>query len=84
MGMSSSQLRRKFSALTDQSPADFIRLIRLQKAASLLQRGQGNVSEVALMAGFNSLNYFTRCFKEHFGKTPTEFIRQSQVIKEEH
>ncbi|QHT70892.1 response regulator [Rhodocytophaga rosea] len=81
IGMSSSQLRRKLGALTGQAPADYIRLIRLQKAANLLQRGQGNVSEVALMTGFNSLNYFTRCFKEHFGKTPSDFLRESHPIK---
>lgn len=81
MGMSSSQLRRKLVALTDQAPTDFIRQFRLQRAAVLLRSGQGNVSEVALTVGFNSLNYFTRCFREHFGKTPSEFIREPNDLK---
>ncbi|MCY7353418.1 MAG: response regulator [Cytophagaceae bacterium] len=75
IGMGRTQLYRKLTALTNQSPTDFIRLMRLHRAADLLRQQQGNVSEIALQVGFNSLNYFTRCFREQFGQTPSEYAK---------
>ncbi|WPP52016.1 hybrid sensor histidine kinase/response regulator transcription factor [Catalinimonas niigatensis] len=77
IGMSRSQLHRKLSALINQSPSDFIRQFRLQRAAHLLQQDYGNISEVALAVGFSSLNYFTRCFRGMYGKTPSEYARRN-------
>jgi DNA-binding response OmpR family regulator len=74
MGMSRTQLHRKLKALTDQSPSDFMRIIRLKRAATLLEGQVGNISEVAFLVGFNSLTYFTRTFKQYFGKTPSDYI----------
>ena len=73
MGLSRVQLHRKISALTNKPTTNFIRSIRLEKAAKLLQKGAGNVTEVAYMVGFNSQSYFTKRFVEHFGKSPSEF-----------
>ena len=75
MALSRTQLYRKLSALTDQAPTDFIRQMRLRRAADLLRQQHGNVSEIALQVGFNSLNYFTRCFREEFGQTPSEYAK---------
>ncbi|QMU28182.1 hybrid sensor histidine kinase/response regulator transcription factor [Adhaeribacter radiodurans] len=74
IGMSRVQLHRKLKALTDQSASEFVRTFRLKRAASLLEQQAGNISEVADSVGFNSIAYFTKCFKEHFGQKPSEFI----------
>ncbi len=73
MALSRSQLHRKFTALYNETPSDFIRRIRLSKAAKLLEQHFGNISEVALEVGFNNPAYFTQCFKEQFKKTPSEY-----------
>lgn len=70
IGMSRRHLNRKLSALTDLSANPFIRNYRLQKALLMLQRQEGNVSEVALATGFSSTAYFVKCFREKFGQTP--------------
>ncbi|MDB5263416.1 MAG: hypothetical protein JWQ14_2699 [Adhaeribacter sp.] len=74
IGMSRVHLHRKLKALTDQPASEFIRTFRLKRAASLMEQHYGNISEVADAVGFNSLTYFTKCFKEHFGQRPSEFI----------
>jgi signal transduction histidine kinase/DNA-binding response OmpR family regulator/streptogramin lyase len=72
VGMSRSQLHRKLKALTDQSTSEFIRNIRLKRAAELIKNKFGNTAEVSYEVGFNSVSYFIKCFKEVYGKTPTE------------
>lgn len=73
MGMSRMNLYRKLQAITGQTPTDFIRTIRLKRAAQLLRDGKLNVSEVADRVGFSSSSYFTKCFKELFGVLPTQY-----------
>ena len=72
VGMSRSQLHRKLKALTDRSPNQIIRDMRLLRAKELLEKGAGNASEVAFMVGFNSLAYFSKCFSDAFGQSPSE------------
>lgn len=74
MMISQSLLYKKIKALTDMSVVEFIRSIRLNQAMTLLQGGRNNVTEVSEMCGFSSSAYFSRVFKEHFGKNPSEFI----------
>ncbi|MDN3686290.1 ATP-binding protein [Cyclobacterium jeungdonense] len=74
IGMSRTNLHRKLKALTNCSATEFIRIVRLKRAMYLLEQKAGNVSEVAYAVGFNSVSYFDRCFKKHFGKTPSELI----------
>lgn len=74
LNLSQSTLYRKLKSLTGKSATDFIRTIRLEYAARLLKEGRHNIEEVSSMAGFNSHSYFTRSFKEHFGKTPSDYI----------
>ena len=73
LGMSASKLYRKLKEITDLSPNEFIRTMRLKKATVLLKSKQYNVSEVAVMVGFNDPLYFSRCFKKQFGISPSQF-----------
>jgi signal transduction histidine kinase/ligand-binding sensor domain-containing protein/DNA-binding response OmpR family regulator len=75
-GMSHSQLYRKVQALTNQSPVELIRSIRLKRAASLLKQKYGSISEIAYETGFNTPGYFTKCFQKQFGKSPSEFMEE--------
>ncbi len=72
MGMSRSQLHRKLKALLDQGPNQFIRSFRLQRAHELLIQHAATASEIAYQVGFGSPSYFTKCFHEEYGYTPTE------------
>ncbi|MBC6951109.1 hybrid sensor histidine kinase/response regulator [candidate division KSB1 bacterium] len=72
-GMSQPQLWRKIKALTGQSPNQFIRAIRLQRAKQLLEAKTGNIAEVAYAVGFSNLSYFAKCFREQFGQPPSVY-----------
>ncbi len=77
VAMSSIQLYRKLKTLTGHTPNELIRNIRLERAALLLSQRAGNVADVAYEVGFNNLSYFAKCFKEKFGVTPSEFVKNS-------
>jgi len=59
-------------SLTDQSPTDFIKMVRLDYALELLQNHMYSVTEVSEHCGFSSIGYFSTVFKKHFGKSPNE------------
>ncbi len=73
LAMSESQLQRKIKALLGQSVPDYIRSFRLQKGAELLQQKGTLITEVAYQVGFSSPNYFSSCFKAHYGITPKAY-----------
>ena len=70
--LSRIQLYRKLKALTDQAPTDFVRTLRLRRAAQLLAAHAGNVADVGYAVGFSNLSYFSKCFREVFGHAPSE------------
>ncbi|NDV81565.1 hybrid sensor histidine kinase/response regulator transcription factor [Bacteroides sp. 51] len=72
MFASPSLLYKKLKALTGQSPVDFIKIIRLNYAMELLTTQKYTVTEVSEYCGFSSVGYFSKVFKKHFGKSPTE------------
>lgn len=74
VGMSRMQLHRKLKALTNFSASEFIRDIRLQRAADLLSQNSLTISEVAYSCGFNSTSYFTQCFAQKFGIPPSKHL----------
>ncbi len=74
--MSRSSLHRKIKALTELTPTDFLRLIRLKRAAELIQSGKYQVGEVCHLVGINSSSYFIKLFQKQFGMTPKEFEKQ--------
>ena len=76
MGMGNKQLYRKVKALTGQTPVEYIRDMRLRKAAMLLKAGKFSVSEVMYTVGFSNSSYFSKCFNKAFGMTPTEYMKQ--------
>ena len=76
LSMSYSSLYRKVKALTGMSTGEFIRKLRLRKAEQLLLSGKYNISEIAHQVGLNSVSYFRECFKEEYGMSPSEYIKQ--------
>jgi ligand-binding sensor domain-containing protein/signal transduction histidine kinase/DNA-binding response OmpR family regulator len=73
LNMSRSQLYRKVKALTDSSPVELIRDIRIKRAAQLIKQKSHNITEIAYMVGFSDLNYFRKCFKEVYDVAPSKF-----------
>jgi AraC-like DNA-binding protein len=71
--MSHSQLHRKLEALTGCSPNKFIRMIRLNRATTLLKDPSLSISSIALECGYNDPGYFARVFKQEYGITPQEW-----------
>lgn len=76
--MSRSGLHRKVKQITSLSPIEFIKLIRLKKAAELIQEGDYQIAEVCFMVGINSPSYFGKMFFQQFGMTPKEFAKNSK------
>lgn len=76
MGLSRVQLYRKIKALTNYSPNELVRIARLKKAASLLAFSEKTISEITYEVGFTSPSYFTKCYKEYFGESPTDFLKR--------
>jgi len=76
MHMDRTTLFRKLKDEAGQSPDDYLREARMQRAAELLKRRAGNVAEVAEAVGFASVSSFSRRFRERFGQTPASFSRE--------
>ncbi len=73
VGVSRMQLYRKLEALTNMTVKEFIRDIRLKRAAQLLEQNKANVSEIIYLVGFKDLAYFRKCFREQFGMSPSDY-----------
>jgi len=75
IAMSRSALFKKLKSISGQSTSEFIRTIRLKRAAKHLRSGKYNITEVIFMVGFSDPKYFRTCFKKQFGKNPSEYIK---------
>lgn len=71
--MSRSNFYRKIKALSGMAPNDYLKVVRLNRAAELLRAGN-RVTDIYVEVGFGSASYFTKCFKEHFGVLPKDFV----------
>jgi signal transduction histidine kinase/DNA-binding response OmpR family regulator/ligand-binding sensor domain-containing protein len=71
--VSKSLLRKKIVSLTGEPPVELVKRIRLKKAAELIEKNFGNLSEIALEVGFNNPAYFSECFKKQFGVSPSQY-----------
>jgi signal transduction histidine kinase/ligand-binding sensor domain-containing protein/DNA-binding response OmpR family regulator len=73
VGVSRMQLYRKLEALTNMTVKEFIRDIRIKRAAQLLEQNKANVSEIIYQVGFRDLAYFRKCFREQYGTSPSDY-----------
>ena len=76
MCMSHSTLYRKIKGVADMSANEFIRKVKMKNGVKLLLSGKYSISEIAYMTGFSSVAYFRQCFKNEFGMTPSEYVKQ--------
>ena len=80
LNMSYSSLYRKCQALTGKNLVDYIRLIRLKRAAVLITKFGYTISEAAFAVGFNDPKYFSKCFKKQYDRSPKEFGKEASKI----
>ena len=76
-GISTKQIYRRIKHITGLTPVDYIRSIRMKKAAMLLAQRKFSVAEVMYLVGFSSHSYFSKCFQAKYGKTPKQFMEQA-------
>jgi len=76
MNMSKSPFYQKIKALTDQTPSEFVRNLKLKRAAEMLSKGKMQVSEVAYELGFNNLSYFSKSYRNLFGESPSSYMNK--------
>ncbi len=74
VGMSRSSLYSKLLDITGQTPVEFIRSVKLEKAAALLEKSDLNIAQVAYSVGFTTPNYFAKSFKAKYGMLPSEYV----------
>lgn len=73
LGMSQSALFKKIKGTTGLSISQFIRSVKMNEAVKMMENTSDNFTEIAMKTGFSSLNFFTKCFKQHFEQTPSEY-----------
>jgi AraC-like DNA-binding protein len=74
--MSRSSLLRKIKGVSGVTPKDFIKLLRLKRAAEILQEGEYRVTEVCFLVGFSTISYFAKAFQKQFGILPKDFVKK--------
>ena len=82
LGMSRAHLYKKMVSITGKSPVEFIRRIRLERAAQYLEKSQLTVAEVAYRVGFNNAKYFTKYFKEAYNVLPSQYASHCAASKQ--
>lgn len=80
LNMSYSVIYRKCQDITGKTLVEFVRLLKIKKAALLITQHGYNISEAAYMVGYKDSKYFTKCFKEEFGIPPTTFKKEAKKI----
>ncbi|TDH23506.1 hybrid sensor histidine kinase/response regulator [Segetibacter sp. 3557_3] len=78
VGMSRSSLYNKLLQLTGQTPVEYIRSLKLEKAAVLLERSDMNIAQIAYSVGFSSPNYFAKSFKSKYNMLPSEYVTEKR------
>jgi AraC-like DNA-binding protein len=77
LAVSRSVFFKKIKMLTGLAPIEFIKEMRIKKAAQLIDSGEYNITQVSYMVGINDPRYFSKCFKSRFGMTPTEYKQKN-------
>ena len=83
LNMSRTSFYNKIKALTDQAPADYIRLIRLKHAAQLLKGQKHTITEISELTGFSDAKYFREVFKIHFNMSPSQYAKRGKEGKDD-
>lgn len=78
LGMSRSVFFKKLKSLIGLSPVEFIKEVRMKRASQLIEEGGNNMAQIAYMIGFNDPHYFSKCFRQIFSMTPTEYKEMKQ------
>ncbi len=78
ISISRSSMFKKIKSMTGLAPVDFIKEVRLQRATQLIETGEFNISQVAYMIGMNDPRYFSKCFKQKYGVSPSEYKEKCQ------
>ena len=81
LNMSRTSFYNKITALTDEAPGDYIRLIKLKRASQLLMEHRHSITEIAEMTGFSDAKYFREVFKKHFKVSPSQYAKQGKEGK---
>ncbi|MCY1719040.1 response regulator [Prolixibacteraceae bacterium Z1-6] len=79
MGFSRSQLHRKLKHISNYTSSEYIMMVRIRKATTLLETRKYSIDEVAFKTGFNSHSYFTKCFKKFVHKSPKEYLKNENT-----
>jgi AraC-like DNA-binding protein len=77
LNMSRANLHKRLKSMTGISPSDFIRSVRLKRAAHMLRGNADNVAQIGYAVGFEDQSYFTKSFKKYFGVAPSDYARQA-------
>lgn len=80
LSMSRSNLQRKIKGISGMTPNDYIRVLKLKKAARLIMEGEYRINEISYIVGFNSPSYFSKCFQKQFGALPSEFVNHNEEL----
>lgn len=81
--MSRMTFYRKIQSATGQKPTEFMRTIRLRRAAEMLRHGHLTITEISYATGFSSLSYFSRCFRTMYGVSPKQFLDKPSDLTEQ-
>ena len=81
MAMSRVSLYKKTLKVTGKTPVDFIRSVKLEKAAVLLEKSDKTIAEICYMVGFSTPNYFAKSFKAKYNVLPSEYITEKRNLK---
>lgn len=79
IGMGRTTFYKKFKSLTNLAPVEFVREMRLKRARQFLDADGQNISEIAYAVGFNSAKYFSTCFREAYGMSPSEYLKSKST-----
>ncbi len=82
VGLSRSAFFKKLKSLTGLAPVEFLKEVRVQRAAQLIETGEFNISQITYMVGMSDPRYFSRCFKQKFGMSPREYKDKCSNLKE--
>ena len=80
-GYTQAHFCRKFKTVTGFSPIAYINKLRVDKAYAMILSGETDINHISYKCGFSEPNYFSRCFKTHYGKAPSHFIKKNNLKK---